>query len=101
MYYLVYITCKNIKEAKKIGKKLVEEKIAACVNIIPKVFSYFYWKNKFESVTESILLAKCSKKNLEKLIKRVKELHSYELPDISAIEIKKGLKEFIEWVNSI
>ncbi|MCS7123344.1 MAG: divalent-cation tolerance protein CutA [Candidatus Aenigmarchaeota archaeon] len=99
-YYLVYITCKNYKEANRLGKILLEEKLVACINIVKQVYSQYWWKGKIEKSKESILLLKCPEKNLDRVVKRVKELHSYSLPDISAIKINKGLKEFINWVNN-
>ncbi|MEM5811289.1 MAG: divalent-cation tolerance protein CutA [Candidatus Aenigmatarchaeota archaeon] len=98
-YYLIYITCKNYKEAEKIGKTLLEERLVACINIIKEIGSQYWWGGKIEKSKESLLLLKCPKNNLKKVVERVKELHSYSLPDISAIKIEKGLKEFLDWVN--
>lgn len=96
----VYITFPNKKEALKVGEILVKEKLATCVNVIPNVKSIFYWKNKLERSNEVILIAKVSERNYEKLEKRVKELHSYEVPCITALKVEKGYKKFVEWVES-
>ncbi len=99
MYYLVYITCSNFEEAKKIGRKLIEERLAACVNIIEKINSIFWWQGKIEDTNESLLIAKTNEKNLDDLINRVKELHSYTIPAILAIKIEKGYEAFLRWLD--
>ncbi len=99
MYYLVYITCSNFEEAKKIGKKLIEERLAACVNIVEKIFSIYWWQGKIEEANEALLIAKTNERNLESLMKRVKELHSYTVPAILAIKIEKGYEEFLKWLD--
>lgn len=99
-YKLVYISCKNQKEAQKIGQALVVDKLAVCVNIIPNIKSIFRWKGKIEKVHESLLLAKTIEKNLAKLINKVKKLHSYKVPCIISLEITSGLKNFLRWIDN-
>jgi periplasmic divalent cation tolerance protein len=96
----VYVTFPNKKEALRVGEVLVKEKLAACVNIVSNVKSIFYWKNKLEKVNEVVLIAKVSERNYEKLEKRVIELHSYEVPCITALKVERGYRKFIEWVES-
>jgi periplasmic divalent cation tolerance protein len=95
----VYITFPSEKEAEKIGKILVEEELARCVNIIPSMKSIFLWKGKLENERECILIAKTSERNYPRLERRVKQLHSYELPCIVAFKVARGSKEFIKWVE--
>ncbi|HEY4799736.1 MAG TPA: divalent-cation tolerance protein CutA [Bacteroidia bacterium] len=95
-----YITCSNISEAKKIAKILVQERLAACVNIFDNMRSIYRWKNKIEEAREAVLIAKTEKKLFRKLSARVKELHSYECPCILQLEIKDGNKEYKEWLLS-
>ena len=99
MYIFVYITTSNKQESKKIGHILVEEKLAACVNIIPSIESIYLWKGEIEEDNESILIAKTKTKYLDKIIKRVKEIHSYENPAILAIPIIEGSKDYLEYLN--
>ena len=90
MYAFVYITTSGEEESKKIGKTLVEEKLAACVNIIPSIESIYLWKGEIEADEESLLIAKTKVETIDKIIKKVKEIHSYETPAILAIPIIAG-----------
>jgi periplasmic divalent cation tolerance protein len=99
MISIIYSTSGNIEEARKIGRLLVEEKFVACVNIIPKVESIYRWQGKIEEDNECILLAKTINNNIEKTIKKIKELHSYDVPDIVVIPITHGLKDYLDWVK--
>jgi len=96
---LVYITFPSRKEAERIGRILVEEKLARCVNIIPHMKAIFLWEGKLENARECVLLAKTSEGKYVKLERRVKQLHSYDLPCIAALKVVKGSKEFIEWIE--
>ena len=95
---LVLSTCATLDEAKKIAKTLVEERLAACVNIMPQIFSIYEWEGLQED-SEVLLLIKT--RSLELVEERIKELHSYEVPEIIAIEIKDGSQEYLEWMDRI
>jgi len=99
MISIIYSTTGNIEEARKIAKILVEEKLVACVNIIPKIESIYRWQGKIEEDDECVLLAKTTDKNVDKTIQRIKELHSYDVPDIVAIPITNGFKKYLDWVK--
>jgi periplasmic divalent cation tolerance protein len=96
----VYITLPSEKEARKVGKIIVKEELAKCVNIIPKMESIFFWKGKLEMGKECILIAKTTEKNYPKLERRVKQLHSCGVPCIVAFKVARGSKRFIGWVES-
>ncbi len=100
MYALVYITTSGEEESKKIGKMVVEERLAGCVNIIPTIESFYWWKGEIEEDNESILIAKTKVSNVENIIKRVKEIHSYENPAILAIPIINGSKEYLDYLDA-
>jgi periplasmic divalent cation tolerance protein len=98
-YIIAYIAAKNIAEAKKIGETIVRERLAACANIIPAIESVYWWKGKIERGKESVLLLKTKKSLAGKLIKRVKELHSYEVPCVDIILVTGGNKDYFKWIE--
>ena len=100
MHALVYITTSGKEESIKIGRTLVEEKLAACVNIVASIESIYLWKGDIEDDKESLLIAKTKEDNIGKIIKRVKEIHSYETPAILAIPIIEGSKDYIDYLDS-
>jgi periplasmic divalent cation tolerance protein len=100
MYALVYITTSGEEESKKIGNIIVEEKLAACVNIIASIESIYLWKGEIEDDKESLLIAKTKVSNINKIIKRVKEIHSYETPAILAIPVIEGSKDYLSYLDS-
>ena len=97
---LVYSTFGNLDDARRVGKTLVEERLAACVNIIPKIHSFYWWKEKVEEDEESVLIAKITSENADKVVERIRELHPYELPAILVIPLTKVLKDFADYVKS-
>ena len=100
MYALVYITTSGEDESKKVGRVLVEEKLAACVNIIASIESIYLWKGEIEDDKESLLIAKTKINNMDKIIDRVKEIHSYETPAILAIPVIDGSKDYLGYIDS-
>lgn len=100
-FILVYITAKNLEEARSIASKLVEEKLVACANVIPKIESVFRWKGRIEKQDEAAIIAKTKKDLSERLVKRVKELHSYETPCIITLPIEGGNPDFLKWLGEV
>jgi periplasmic divalent cation tolerance protein len=98
-HLLVLSTCPGSITAKQIAQDLVANKVAACVNIVPGLTSYFRWGNKVESADEFLLLIKTTSAQLPAIEKRIKSLHSHELPEIIAVPIKDGLKEYLRWIE--
>jgi periplasmic divalent cation tolerance protein len=97
---VVLITAGSEEEAHKIAKLLVEERKAACVNIVPGVDSLFRWKGKIDSARESLLLVKTRASLFPEIITLVKETHSYEVPEIIALPIIGGSEEYLKWLDS-
>ncbi len=97
-YCLVYITAKDEEEASRIGKALVSEKLAACVNLHP-IKSIFRWQGEINQEDEVVLLAKTRAELANEVISRVKELHSYEVPCAIVLPLEKGSPDFLEWIS--
>jgi periplasmic divalent cation tolerance protein len=97
-YCLVYVTAKDEEEAQIIGKALVEEKLAACVNIHP-IRSIFRWQGEINQEDEMAILAKTRAELANEVIDRVKELHSYEVPCIVVLPLEMGNPDFLEWIS--
>lgn len=98
-YSLVYITAKDAEEAREIGKALVEEKMAACTNIIPGAESIYWWKGKVEEAKEAVMILKTKTSLVEDVIKRVKELHSYDVSCVVSLPIEKGNPDYFKWIE--
>jgi periplasmic divalent cation tolerance protein len=98
-YIMIYITTKDREEARDIGESLVKEKLAACINVIPSMESIYWWKGNVEKARESVLIAKTKKDLVENVIKRVKELHSYDVPCVDVIPISEGNRDYFEWME--
>lgn len=97
-YIFVYMTAPDVEEAEKIGKILVEEKLAACVNIFP-IRSIYRWERKIEKVGEVVIVAKTRKSLFSRLVRRVTEIHPYKVPCIVGFDIWRGNKEFLRWID--
>jgi periplasmic divalent cation tolerance protein len=94
----IYITAGNRDEARVIGKALVSERLAACVNIIDNINSMYWWQGEIQDDREVILIAKTKKSLIPELIEKVKTIHSYDCPCVVSLPIVDGNKEFLEWV---
>ena len=99
-YYVVFITASNEEEAATIATVLVNEGLAKCVNIIKNIRSIYIWQGKVEDGAESMMVAKTKKTDFPALIKRVKELHGYDVPEIIAIPIVDGSEDYLKWLDS-
>lgn len=85
-------------QARKIGRILVEERLAACVNIFP-ITSIFRWKDNIDEANEFGMIVKTRSDNVKKIEKRVRELHSYEVPCVVSLKIDVGSAKYLEWIR--
>lgn len=95
---VVMVTCADDSQAEKIADCLVRERLAACASIAGPVHSIFRWQGAVRRESETLLLMKTRAESFEKLARRVKELHSYEVPEIIALPIIDGSPDYIAWV---
>ena len=100
MYIVIFVTASNKKEAQRIAAGLIKQKLAACVNIVDKVDSLFCWDGKTQKAKELLLIIKSNKENMPEIIKLVKSLHSYELPEIIALPVIAGDKPYLRWIDA-
>lgn len=99
-FIVVFITTKDAEEAEKISQALVKRRRAACVNIIPEVSSRFWWQDKLETARESLLIVKTRDSLLPDIIRAVKKMHSYSVPEIIALPIVGGNPDYLDWIDS-
>ncbi len=97
---IVYVSCSDMEEARMIGKNMVSERFAACVNIIPSVNSFYWWENKVTESDEVLLIFKTVDYLLPVFKSGLRKLHSYSVPEIVAVEIFSGNDDYITWLQS-
>ena len=100
-YYIFIVTINRLDDGKKIAKILIENKLAACVNIIQNVISIYEWKGKIEEDNEHLLLIKTTEENSVKIIQKVKEIHSYTEPECIGLKIEKGSETYLSWIKEV
>jgi periplasmic divalent cation tolerance protein len=98
---VVFITASDEDEAAKIARALVEARLAGCVNIIKDIRSIYSWQDKIEDEKEVLVIAKTQKPLFDSLMKRVKELHSYTVPEIIALPIIQGSEDYLKWLKEV
>ncbi len=98
-YRIVLVTCASVGEARRIGRSVVEKKLAACTNILAGVESIYRWKGKVERAREVLLVMKTTAARLRELESEVKHLHSYEVPEFVVLPIVAGSEEYLEWLG--
>ena len=97
--YFIYVTFGSLKEARRIGGQLVKNKLAACANIIPVIYSTYVWKNKTMVDKECSMIVKTSKTKVKAAIKFIVKKHSYECPAVSSFPIQFAHADFQRWIS--
>lgn len=98
-FCIVFITTENKKEADKISNFLVKKELAACVNIIDNIKSIYRWNNEIQRDKEYLLIVKTRNSLLSKLMKEVKEIHTYSCPEIISLPIQEGNPDYLRWIK--
>lgn len=99
-YELILCTCPDKDTAKKLARLLVSKKLAACVNILPGITSIYSWEEQIESVQEHLLLIKSRKDQYQTIETTLFKHHPYEIPEIIALPIERGLPEYLDWITT-
>lgn len=98
-YCLIFCTTPSKESALDLSKFLLNKKLIACSTIIPSYLSIYKWKGKIEEAEEYLCIFKTKEKLYEEIEKEIKENHPYEVPEILMVEIKKGMKDYLKWID--
>ena len=99
-YIVIFITCNDAEEAQNIAELLLEQRLAACVNIVPEISSSFWWEGKIDTAQESLLIVKTKAKILPEIILSVKTVHTNTIPEIIALPIIDGNQDYLDWIDN-
>jgi periplasmic divalent cation tolerance protein len=100
-FLIIFCTTASEQEAADISKTVVEEGLAACANIIPQIRSIYRWKEEIWDKGETLIIIKSREELFEKIRSRIKELHSYEVPEIAAVPLDKGDAAYLQWIEAV
>lgn len=96
---VTFVTCRDVRQARRIARALVVERLAACANVLPGVASIYRWKDRVEEAREVLLLIKSTSARSARLEARVRALHSYEVPEVVTLGIAGGSAAYLRWVR--
>jgi len=99
-HQIIFCTCPDQQTAEQIARLLVTERLAACVNVLPGVSSFYFWQNQLESAQEHLLLIKAHQDHYAAIEACIIKAHPYELPEIIALSIAHGLPEYLNWIDT-
>lgn len=98
-HHLIYVTAANREQAVEMARALVGERLAACVNLLDKATSFYWWDGVVQEETEAILLAKTVSDNVSAVVAKILELHSYSVPCVTTLPIDGGNPAFLDWIS--
>ena len=96
---VVLVNCSSLEEASRIGRQLVAKRLAACVNLVPGVRSWYWWEGKVVEDNEVMIMIKTSRERLAELEKEVVRLHSYAVPEVIALRVVDGSRNYLNWIE--
>ena len=99
-HILIVVTVSSKEEAEKIATALLKKKLIACANIFGPVASHFWWQSKIDKAEEYVMFMKTKRELFKQVASNVKQLHSYEVPEIIALPIIEGFKPYLEWIDN-
>lgn len=98
-YVVVLVTASAEEEAARIGRKLVEARLAACVNIVKNIRSIYRWEGRIEDDSEVLMIVKTRREHFGRLKDLVKQAHSYSVPEVIALPVVEGAEDYLEWIE--
>lgn len=98
-HLVILVTAPGLKQARKLAKAALNQKLAACANLAPKLESHYWWRGKLETSEEVLILFKTTKNRVSALKKLVLGLHPYETPEFVALPIQQGSRSYLEWIE--
>lgn len=98
-YAVAFVTCAGLQQARDLGRKILEKRLAACVNIVPAVESMYWWQGKITGGNETLLIFKTQKSLVRDFVSAVKEIHGYDVPEIIFLDISSGNEDYLRWIE--
>lgn len=100
-YSVVLVTVPSLEEGQRIARAVLERKLAACANLVPRVQSMFWWEGRLEEAEETLMVLKTKEEALPKLIQEIKGLHSYAVCEIVELPINQGNRAYLDWIEEV
>ena len=100
-FIIIFVTAKDKAEAENLSQSLLKERLIACANIVSPVTSFFFWLGKIDRAEECLIVMKSRIDLFEDIVEKVKGLHSYEVPEVLAFPIVNGLKNYLDWMDTV
>src|SRR5262245_10014497 len=97
---VIFSACSTPEEARRIARKLVDERLAACVNVVPGISSFYRWKGAIEEADECLLVIKSSRERFDRLRVELEKAHTYEAPEVVAVPIVEGAPNYLNWLET-
>ncbi|MBC7104475.1 MAG: divalent-cation tolerance protein CutA [Firmicutes bacterium] len=99
-FVLIYITAQDREQALELARALVAERLVACANVVPQIFSFYWWEGRLCEEQEALILAKTTAEKCQEVVARVRELHTYQVPAVLCLPVAGGNADFLEWVRT-
>ena len=97
---VVLSTCASAEEAERLARALLEQRLAACVNVIPGLKSYYHWQGRLETAGEFLMVIKSSRARFDQLRAVLEKAHSYDVPEVIALPIVDGAANYLNWIDT-